>query len=344
MTVYFRVCFTFCISLLLAPTVRAQLNQCPAADGQLVSVRENLTLFVRGGGAIGVVEVTNSFALNATDPNGDALQVRLVDFPDHGVLFSCSPNPGRATYTCVNFPGGIANVGPAPRLLYVPDIQYRGTDTFSYTVNDGQCTSAVATVSIAIENVNHAPVPVIDIKQVRVISGLAEVVIAPGDGPLHVKVDASGTIDDGPFPLTFGIAAGSATSQTELSNGVVCLEYPTGTPYSLVQVYATDQVGATGFRQFFFNIHTPAQVLDDLLILVDLEFFGIRDQRPNRAPLETARDAFAAGDTAAATAALEAFQERVMTHLARKEPAGAEWWDDTAQWIIDSVTIDHCAQ
>lgn|GEM_PF-5168599 len=207
-------------------------------------------------------------------------------------------------------------------------------------MNDSQCTSAVATVSINIAPVNHTPVPVINIEQLRVISGLAEVVIAPGGGPLHVKVDATGTMDDGPFPLRFDFQA--AAGQQVLSNGVVCLEYSEGTRSSLVQVYATDGAGARGFRSMFFNIHTPGQVIDALLGLIRIEFLGIPNQRSYRAPLESARNAFALGNTDNAITELQAFQERVAARLARKQPDGAVYWIDTIQWIIDSVTRDYC--
>ena len=120
--------------------------------------------------------------------------------------------------------------------------------------------------------------------------GDAQTTEAPGGGPLHVKVDATGTMDDGPFPLRFDFR--TAAGQQVLSNGVVCLEYPEGTGFALVQVYVTDGAGATGFRQMFFNIHTPGVVIDGLLALVQIEFLGIRNQRPYRAPLEAARSAF----------------------------------------------------
>jgi hypothetical protein len=337
------LCAWLSVSLsLIASRGQAQLNQCPTASNQLVTVPENVSLFVRGSGTIVVFDVTNAFRLNASDAQGDPLQVQVAGFPAHGVLFKCSPNPDGNGDTCVNFPGGITDAGPAPRLLYVPDIRYRGTDSFTYTVNDGQCTSAVAAVAIAIAQVNHAPLPATRIEQLRIISGLGDVVIAPGGGPSHVKVDASSTTDDGPSPLRFEFSAQNATGQQALADGVVCLEFPEGTRFSLVQVYVMDGAGATGFRQDFFNIHTPGEVIDALLGLTQGEFLGIRSQRPYRAPLEAAKRAFVSGNTDDAIAELEAFQQQVATRLARKQPGGAAWWIDTAQWIIDSVTTDYC--
>src|SRR5437867_11829485 len=238
--------FSLCLTL-LAVRSEAQPNQCPVVSNQTATVLENLALIVRSGSPmIVIVSVPNPLLLNASDPEGSSLQLQLVTFPAHGVLFGCIPDPGASTYSCLSFGfGDLFDTGPMARLFYVPDILYRGTDSFSYTVSDGQCTSAVATVSINITPVNHTPAPVLHIDQLRVISGLAEVVIAPGGGPLHVKVDATGTMDDGPLPLQFDFRLGNAAGQEVLSNGVVCLEYPENTRFTLVQVYVTDGAGAT---------------------------------------------------------------------------------------------------
>ena len=48
--------------------------------------------------------------------------------------------------------------GTAPNLTYTPAANYKGPDSFTFSANDGQATSAPATVSIAVTHVNHAPV------------------------------------------------------------------------------------------------------------------------------------------------------------------------------------------
>jgi len=229
---------SFGVSLsLLVVRAQAQVNQCPIASNQTVTVRENLDVIIRGSPPIiALVGVTNPLRLSASDGNADSLQVQVTTFPAHGVLFGCTPNMDGLTYNCVSFSGGTFDAGATPRFFYIPDIQYRGTDSFSYTVNDGRCTSAVATVSINITPVNHTPVPVIYIEQLRTVSGLGDVVIAPGGGPLNVKVDATGTIDDGPFPLRFEFRAQNTTGQEVLGSGVVCLEYPAGTRFGYSNV------------------------------------------------------------------------------------------------------------
>jgi uncharacterized delta-60 repeat protein len=140
-------------------TILDENNQCPAASDQSVIVSENLSLFVRGDGNIVIFNVANAFPLTATSPEKKDLQLQIASFPAHGVLFKCIPDPNGVSFNCINFPGGITDVGSTPRLLYVPDIRYSGTDSFSYTVNDGRCTSDVATVAITITQANRGPIP-----------------------------------------------------------------------------------------------------------------------------------------------------------------------------------------
>ena len=64
------------------------------------------------------------------------------------------------TLTC----GGVARpahgtlTGTAPNVTYTPAANYNGSDSFTFTVNDGTVDSNVATVSISVSAVNDAPV------------------------------------------------------------------------------------------------------------------------------------------------------------------------------------------
>jgi hypothetical protein len=68
-----------------------------------------------------------SILLTGTDSEGSNLAFSVVDFPSHGSLS-----------------------GSAPALTYTPTTDYTGTDSFTFTVNDGVYTSDLATVSILI--------------------------------------------------------------------------------------------------------------------------------------------------------------------------------------------------
>ncbi|HML68752.1 MAG TPA: Ig-like domain-containing protein [Clostridia bacterium] len=71
---------------------------------------------------------------NDTDPEGDTLSIAAVGNPAHGSA-SISDN----------------------KINYVPNQDYYGTDSFTYTVSDGNGGTANATVSVTIKPVNDAP-------------------------------------------------------------------------------------------------------------------------------------------------------------------------------------------
>ena len=73
--------------------------------------------------------------LTAEDLDGDSLTFTIETGPAHGEL-----------------------TGTMPDLTYVPDLDYGGPDSFTFTANDGQVDSNAATVSIAVLPVNDPPV------------------------------------------------------------------------------------------------------------------------------------------------------------------------------------------
>ncbi|MBE9580321.1 MAG: tandem-95 repeat protein [Proteobacteria bacterium] len=101
-------------------TVANSTNTPPTADNQSVSTHEDISV---------------SMTLTATDVDGDSLTYTLVDQTSHGTLS-----------------------GTAPNLTYSPDVNYNGSDSFSFKANDGQSDSELGTVSITLTAVNDAPV------------------------------------------------------------------------------------------------------------------------------------------------------------------------------------------
>lgn len=96
------------------------VNDTPTADDQSVVTEEDVSL---------------SITLTGSDIDGDALSYAVVAAPLHGTL-----------------------EGTAPDLTYTPNADYNGSDSFTFTVNDGTESSSAATVSITIHPVNDAPV------------------------------------------------------------------------------------------------------------------------------------------------------------------------------------------
>ena len=101
------------------------VNNNPVADSQTVSTDEDTALPI---------------TLTATDLNGDALTYSVADSPIHGILS-----------------------GTAPDLVYSPNANYNGPDSFSFNANDGTVDSNNATVSITVTAVNDAPIAMNDV-------------------------------------------------------------------------------------------------------------------------------------------------------------------------------------
>ncbi|MBF0451581.1 MAG: tandem-95 repeat protein [Candidatus Magnetomorum sp.] len=83
-----------------------------------------------------VEEVPIRITLSATDIDMDALTYEIMMLPKKGQLSQTSP------------------------YVYTPNVNYFGTDTFSFRVHDGQVHSEPAVVSINVQNINDPPVAI----------------------------------------------------------------------------------------------------------------------------------------------------------------------------------------
>ncbi|MCI0537942.1 MAG: cadherin-like domain-containing protein, partial [Verrucomicrobiales bacterium] len=100
-------------------TVR-HVNHAPVANAQSVQTLEGQSVAVQ---------------LSGSDVDGDALGFSLINGPSHGTLS-----------------------GTAPNLTYTPAAGFDGTDSFSFAARDAELSSVPVTVSITVQDVNHAPV------------------------------------------------------------------------------------------------------------------------------------------------------------------------------------------
>lgn len=90
---------------------------------------------VAGSFAVSTLEDTPvSVVLQGSDPDGTAVQFSVLTSPTRGTLS-----------------------GTAPNLVYTPQLNYNGSDSFTYRVGDGLLFSGVATVSISVTPVNDPP-------------------------------------------------------------------------------------------------------------------------------------------------------------------------------------------
>ena len=101
------------------------VNDAPVATAESYSTNEDTPLVVAAAGVLA----------NDTDVDGDSLSVVLATGPSNGIV--TLNGDGSFTYT--------------------PNVNFFGSDSFTYKANDGSLDSGVATVSITVDPINDAP-------------------------------------------------------------------------------------------------------------------------------------------------------------------------------------------
>jgi len=96
------------------------VNDAPVSSTQSVTLDE---------------DTTKNITLAATDVDGDSLTFSVVSQPVNGVL-----------------------TGTAPNVVYTPNANFNGSDSFTFKANDGKLDSNLSTVSITVNSVNDAPI------------------------------------------------------------------------------------------------------------------------------------------------------------------------------------------
>ena len=163
------------------------VNDAPVASNDSYNVNEDATLNVAALGVLG----------NDSDVDGDSLTAVLVSAPANGAL-------------TVNADGSFT---------YAPNANFFGSDSFTYKANDGSLDSNVATVSIAINPVNDAPVATNDSYSVNEDSTLN--VAIPGVLGNDSDVDGdslSAVLVSGPASGSLTLNANGSLSYTPNAN------------------------------------------------------------------------------------------------------------------------------
>ena len=120
-------------------TIEDDDNAPPVADPQSVTVQEDNWVTI---------------TLTGSDPDSDPFTFSIASLPANGALHEGNSVLGSEITTVPFTTAGI--------VTYAPDLDFAGSDSFTFTTNDGEATSAAATVSIDVTNVNDAPVAVDD--------------------------------------------------------------------------------------------------------------------------------------------------------------------------------------
>lgn len=147
------------------------INDPPVAVNDEYTTAEDTELTVEIPGVL----------LNDLDPDSASLSTTMVNPPQHGTVI----------------------FGSDGTLVYTPSADFNGVDGFSYTVSDGELTSAVASVTITVTPVNDGPVSVADAYEVAEDN----VLIVDEDGVLANDSD----VDSSPLTVTLGTGPTNGT-------------------------------------------------------------------------------------------------------------------------------------
>ena len=173
------------------------VNDIPVAQPQTVTLNEDASL---------------SVVLSATDIDNTTLTYSITQNPSNGVLSGTGPN-----------------------LIYTPNNNFNGSDSFGFIANDGLVASAITTVLITVTAANDAPV------------AIAQTIVTSEDTPTSIVV--SGSDIDGDI-LTYsvatqplnGVLSGIATNLTYTPNANYRRDKPGKSPMGmdLVPFYKDD--------------------------------------------------------------------------------------------------------
>lgn len=142
------------------------------AVGMFLAYGANSPPIAEPGNLVTQEDTAASITLTGSDKDGDQLTYSVITLPTHGQLS-----------------------GKAPELTYTPGANFHGSDSFTFTVSDGQIDSAPATVAITVEPVNDPPKANDDSLKVREDAPVATINVLANDtdpdGDKLVVLDAT---------------------------------------------------------------------------------------------------------------------------------------------------------
>ncbi len=141
-------------------------------------------------------------ALTGGDVDSSSLAFSIVSPPSHGALSAVGIASCSGTPTSCQAP-----------VIYTPEANYHGPDSFTYRTDDGSLTSAPATASIDVASVNDPPVAVADSRT-----------LPEDSGPNSWTVRANDSDPDGDT-LTI-VSVGAASKGTTSMNGLTVTYTP----------------------------------------------------------------------------------------------------------------------
>jgi len=217
--------------------------------------------------------------LVATDPDGDGLIYAVFDEPSHG-----------------------SAIVEAHTVIYIPEMNYNGQDSFSYIANDGELDSNSAVVSITIHPVNDIPVAVIT-------GGDRETVVAK-----IVGFDGSESSDIEDETLSYHWDFGDGvTMEGPIAEHVYTVEGV----YTVV-LTVTDSEDLSGEASVEVVVKSASEAIDDVIDVI--EGFDLPGGTENSfvSKLENAQKSLDKGNDQSAINKIEAFINNVEAQRGKK--------------------------
>lgn len=203
---------------LAADSERYFIYSTAAANGNTPPVALSQNIAVASGESVPIT-------LAGADVDSDTLSYELIDLPAQGSVS-----------------------GTPPAISYAPDPGYAGTDTFTFTVNDGSATSSAATITVFVDG---------------------------GTNSSQANITVDGSLTDWSAVASFGVDpldANESNDSIDITQGWmahdnqnVYIAYQNETPVTLGWGYAvyldTDNNASTGFRGFGLEFPIGADYL-----------------------------------------------------------------------------------
>ncbi|MDD5594914.1 MAG: Ig-like domain-containing protein, partial [Candidatus Omnitrophica bacterium] len=115
-----------------------------ANDGQIDSNTATVSIHIQH---LNHAPVAHNQSVNTDEDAAISITLSATDADDDNLTYSVVSNPGQGSLS-----------GTAPNLNYTPNESFSGDDSFTFKANDGLADSNIATVSIKVKHLNHAPV------------------------------------------------------------------------------------------------------------------------------------------------------------------------------------------
>ena len=235
---------TFSLGVETGDGVFTVLNRGPEATEDEFTVEEDLPT------GLAVLE-------NDEDLDGDELILSGVTQPEHGAV----------------------EIDPQGQMVnYVPELNYHGSDSFTYTVSDGEATASQA-VSVTVTPVNDAP-DGFDLLGPADDSRLGRETVA-------FSWDAANDVDGDAITYELIVSAGGgevsfSTGETSLDVDLLAAGFSSQELAGTWSVSATDgefSVAATGDRTFTLEELAPKMVVDAASLTFGEVVIGARESR-----------------------------------------------------------------